>query len=478
MTGVSDPAQPSAEQAPGPVAVRSARRRRILSFGVWSVSALAAALIVVSAGVGAGDLQTGLGNLATLLFVLVGAIVVSRLPSNRVGWLLWSAGLLVAAFLGSRALAVHGLAATPPIPGAIWFAWLSGWIGVPAVFIALGFLPLVYPTGHLLSGRWRAVAAAGLVAMVTAMLQGALGPLIGPYPPGTQNPLLLDGATGDALRLFDGVMVVFVGAGFAVAAAGSVVLRFRRADGIERQQVKWLAAIATLVAAAFIAVLLTGWSVAWLVLVASLDLLPVAIGLAVLRYRLYDLDLVIHRTAVYLPLTAALAGVFAASTVVLQRLFVEITGGPSDGAIILSTLLIAAIFAPIRDLLQGIVDRRFRDSPDIERLLAAFVTSVDEAMWQPDAARVMRAFLQVAARTPGVGGGGAYVTTAGGDRLVGRTATRGQEVRLSIPVVVDGRPIGHLELDAGSRPLGDREAAILRAAGENLGTALADRDVT
>ena len=450
MSGISDPAHPSGEPAPSPVAVRPARRRRILSFGVWCVSMLAAALILV--GAGDVDLQTSLGNLATLLFVLVGAILVIRLPSNRVGWLLWSAGLLVAAFLGARGLAVYGLTATPPIPEAVWLAWLSGWIGVPAVFIGLGFLPLVYPTGHLLSRRWRVVAAAGLVAMVTAMLQGALGPLIGPWPSGTQNPLLLGGSPGAALQLVDGLIVLFVGAEFAVAAAISVVLRFRRADGIERQQVKWLATIATLVAAAFIAVLLTGWSVAWLVLVASLDLLPVAIGLAVLRYRLYDLDLVIHRTAVYLPLTAALAGVFAASTAVLQQVFVNVTGGPSDGAIILSTLLVAAIFAPIRDLVQGIVDRQFRDAPDIERLLATFVTSVDEAMWQPDAARVMRAFLQVASRAPGVGGGGAYVVAADGERLVGRTANRGQEAWLSIPVVVDGRPIGHLELDAGSRP--------------------------
>ena len=124
------------------------------------------------------------------------------------------------------------------------------------------------------------------------------------------------------------------------------------------------------------------------------------------------------------------------------------------------------------------MNRHFRDSPHIARLLATFVTSVDEAMWQPDAARVMRSFLQVAARTPGVGGGAAYVIAAGGDRLVGRTASRGQEVRLSIPVVVDGRQIGRLDLDAGSRPLGDRDAAILRAAGEHLGAALADREMT
>ena len=90
----------------------------------------------------------------------------------------------------------------------------------------------------------------------------------------------------------------------------------------------------------------------------------------------------------------------------------------------------------------------------------------------------MRAFLQVASRTPGVGGGAAYVTAPDGDRLVGRTATRGEEVRLSVPVVVDGRPIGHLDLDAGSRPLSDRDAAILRTAGEHLGTALADRAMT
>ena len=476
MTGIATPGGPSDEPAPGPAAVPSTRRRRILSIGVWSVSLLAAVLTLV--GASTSDLQTGLGNLATVLFVLVGAVVVSRLPSNRVGWLLWSAGLLVAAFLVARGLAVYGLTSTPAIPGAIWLVWLSAWIGVPSVFIAIGFLPLVYPTGHLLARRWRAVAAVGLAAMVTAMLQGALGPLIGPYPPGTQNPLLLGGAAGDALLLFDGVMVVIGGAGFAVAAATSVVLRFRRADGIERQQVKWLAAVATLVAAAFIAVMLTGWSVAWLVLIASLGLLPVAVGLAVLRYRLWDLDLVIHRTAVYVPLSAALAGVFAASTTVLQRLFIEVTGGPSDGAVILSTLLIAAIFAPIRDLIQGVVDRRFKDSPDIERLLATFVTSVDEAMWQPDPARVMRAFLLVAARAPGVGGGGAYVHGADGPRLVGHTANRGHEVLISIPVAVSGRPTGHLQLDAGSRPLSARDAEILRAAGEHLGIALAERGMT
>jgi hypothetical protein len=272
-------------------------------------------------------------------------------------------------------------------------------------------------------------------------------------------------------------MVIVGGAGFAAAAAISVVLRFRRADGIERQQVKWLAAVATLVAAAFIAVMLTGWSVAWMVLVASLGLLPVAVGLAVLRYRLWDLDLVIHRTAVYVPLSAALAGVFAASTTVLQRLFIEVTGGPSDGAVILSTLLIAAIFAPIRDLIQGVVDRRFKDSPDVERLLTTFVASVDEAMWQPDPARVMRAFLLVAARAPGVGGGEAYVDGSDGPRPVGHTATRGHGPLISIPVAVRGRTIGHLELDAGSRPLSGRDAATLRTAAEDLGTALAGREV-
>jgi hypothetical protein len=457
---------------------RRSGRRRAATALVWLVSALA--LIVVVLNQTGSDLNATVGNVATLLWVVVGAILVTRLPRNRVGWLLWIGGVLLATALGAGGFATYGLTTSPgSVPGAIWLAWLSAWSGAPGFFIAAGFLPLVYPTGRLLSPRWRAVAVLGLVSVVLVTIQDAFGPFqAGSYPPGVQNPLQLGGPAGDLLPAL-GAGAALTGLGFAVAAAVSLALRYRRSAGVERQQLKFLAYMAAVLVVALAAAFGTESSIAWLVLLGIVALMPVAIGVAVLRYRLYDIDLVIRRTAVYVPLTAALAGIYAASIALLQRLFIEVTGNPSDGAVIISTLVLAATFTPIRAAFQGFVDRRFRDAPDAERRLARFIDDVAGAMWEPNPGRVMRAFLAEAVRALDVTGGAAYVVAADGERLAGRTADRGAGPVFVVPVDAGGRPIGRLELDGRrrGRPLERRDTELLVAAGERLGEALADPSV-
>src|SRR5206468_1779904 len=140
------------------------------------------------------------------------------------------------------------------------------------------------------------------------------------------------------------------------------------------------------------------------------------------------------RTAVYVPLTAILAGLYAASIAFLQQLFIAATGSPSDGAVILSTLVLVATFTPIKNALQAFVDRRFRDAQDAERRLGAFVDGVASAMWEPSNARVMRGFLGEVVRAVDASGGAAYVVTPAGEALAGQTATRGQGPPLVVPV--------------------------------------------
>ena len=418
-------------------------------------------------------------------FGSVGAILVFRLPGNLIGWLLATIGLAIAAGIGTGGLADLGLNVHPgAVPGAIWFAWLTQWAAAPVTALVAGFLPLLYPTGHLPSRRWRPLAILAGLSIATTICVNAVGPFSpGVYPPGTENPLLIGGPVSDALSLANGVLAL-LGIPSLILVLASVVSRYRRAAGIERQQLKWFAAVASIVIAAFAVGITTQGSpngtmaaavssLAYGIALTASALMPLAIGMAVLRYRLYDIDVVIRRTAVYVPLTAVLAGVYAATIGLLQRVFIAATGGPSDGAVILSTLILATTFTPIKNALQGAVDRRFRDAQDIERRLGLFSEGVANAL-AIDPARAMRAFLRVAVDASGAAGGAAYLAIDGGERLVGETRTRRDGPAVEIPVESEGYRTGRVELDArpNGRPFSDRELAALRDAAEQLGGAL------
>ena len=337
----------------------------------WSVCALALALIVcaiVLAFLNSSDVAAVIFPLALTASAVVGGLVASRRPENPIGWFfLASAGCLALAELASE-YATYGL------PGAGAMAWLLSWLSVPGVILLLVFVPLYFPDGRLVSSRWRWVVRFALFFSVTGAVYSALSP--GEIQEeGIVNPLGIE-----ALRPVSDLLDMFVFALYMTllfASAASLVVRFRRSGSVERQQIKWLALAALAIPIWFLtnAPIEAASPTLFLVMDALIfsAMIPLAAGMAILRYRLYDIDVVINRTLVYGPLTAALVAVYFGGIVVLQRVFVVLTGQGSTLAIVASTLAIAALFGPLRRRVQALVDRRFyRRKYDAAKTLTAF----------------------------------------------------------------------------------------------------------
>jgi len=306
--------------------------------------------------------------LLPLGFTAVGTVIALRKPANSIGWVCLGIGLLLALPAGQYG-SYGSDTGSPPLPGAEFFSWLDSWIWLPAVGSVGTFLLLLFPDGRLLSPRWRAVAWASGAVIVLAALSEALYPGALASAPSMANPLAVEAAAYVPGRLPGGGNVLL--APCFIAAAASLVLRFRRARGRERLQMKWFASAAALlallfpvaVAANLVAGLLHAGRPLGLPLLedavsASAVGLPLAIGIAVLRHDLYDIDVVINRTLVYGALTATLAGVYLGSVLVLQLALSSVTEG-SGLAVAGSTLAVAALFRPARARIQAAVDRRF-----------------------------------------------------------------------------------------------------------------------
>jgi hypothetical protein len=302
-------------------------------------------------------------------FALVGALVASRRPRNPIGWL-FLAFAVVAAFAASAdRYASYALVERPSsLPGGDWVAWLASGIWHPAFgFFVFAFL--LFPDGRLPSARWRPVAWIAAANYLVGGVIGLLwGPLFGEFFPYAEPPFRLPD-----YFVVEVAFAVFLYVNFALLAlsAVSLVLRLRRAAGVERQQLKWFVYAVTLFALIFppsIIVLGDGRLVVFL-----LPLVPAAAGIAILRYRLFDIDVVINRTLVYGALTVMLAAAYFATVVASQYVFRALTGQESQLAIVASTLTIAALFVPLRRRVQAYVDRRFyRRKYDARKTLEAF----------------------------------------------------------------------------------------------------------
>ena len=306
----------------------------------------------------------------------VGALLVSRRPRNRVGWVLLASGTMAAIQVLVEEYAIYGvLERAVPLPGAVLAAWIESWIWIIGVGLITTYTLLLFPNGSLVSPRWRIVGWLAAVDLIVGVagLAFAAGPLNN--APFADNPFPLLGDAGRSLFVGTYLGVVLL----AVASAGSLVVRYRRATGVERQQLKWLAFEAVLIA---IAACITGFAQAFapdfkpaqVLFIGVLALMPVAIGIAVLRYRLYDIDVLINRALVYGATSAAIGAAFFAGIVVLQAALRPVTGG-SELAVAASTLLCFALFQPIRRRVQLAVDRRFyRSRYDASRTLDLFAS--------------------------------------------------------------------------------------------------------
>ena len=344
---------------------------------------------------------TALFRIMSLAFPTVGALVASRRPENPIGWIFCGTGLLYGVQAFASGYADYALLErTGSLPGGEFLAWISRWIGVPVLPLAGALLVLLFPNGKLLSRNWQPVVWVAACGSAMLALSAALAPGPLSFQPTFDNPLGLGGAIGklgpsESSPLFDqpslakpadtkintGVVEIFVRVGFFFVlvswlfAVAAMITRMDQARGAERQQLKWFVYTVALLVVGFLAALL-GFgqhSVAWNIGIAAFNFLPIAAGIAILRYRLYDIDVVINRTLVYGVLTAALALVYVGSIVLFQGLFHALSGETSQLAVVASTLAIAALFVPLRRRVQAFIDRRFyRRKYDVAETLQAF----------------------------------------------------------------------------------------------------------
>jgi hypothetical protein len=305
-----------------------------------------------------------------------GAIISSRLPHNAVGWIFLSIALLLGLLFAVGAYAKLGIDVEHGsfLPGSRFAAWVGTWIFIPAAFGLPMFLLLLFPDGRFVSKRWQLAGWVLGALVVLATVSKALVP--GRIPPGIENPLAPGGVAGEVLRSLDSLTDVLALPAFGLAVAGLVV-RLWRSRGVERQQLKWFAYCAALVGTGLgTAVFIPEGPVAnltFLVGLLALAGLPVAAGIAILRYRLYDIDVIVNRTLVYVTLTATLVLVYVGGVVGLQRLLSPVLGESNQLAVVASTLLIAALFNPLRRRIQEFMDRRFyRNKYDATKTLEAF----------------------------------------------------------------------------------------------------------
>jgi hypothetical protein len=371
----------------------SLRRSSILA---WSLAALSLILFVGSVPlyVGAhpanlsGTASNLLGGALFLIFPVVGALVASRRPGNAIGWILLIDGLLWNLSNALDYYSDYGSANPNSVPFWVGAATINNWLWVPAVGLLGTYTFLLFPDGRLPSRRWRLLAwLSGLtILLVTIQVGLTPGPLEGLG--GVRNPW---GVLAFPWMRTVPYLLVPVFLLCMVLSVFSLVLRYRRSRGEERQQIKWIAFAASLIGSLYVSAMIGSivypqetWfepgSPLWLisleyVALLSFTLVPVAIGFAMLRYRLYDIDAVINRALVYGSLTVTLALVYFGGVATIQTLFRVITGleQQSQLAVVVSTLAIAALFNPLRTRIQSFIDRRFyRRKYDAAKTLEIF----------------------------------------------------------------------------------------------------------
>jgi hypothetical protein len=363
----------------------SHRAAALLAWSVWALCGALAVLAVLldfyTPPVPArhGPNFDVLAGVPLLVYPTVGALLVSHRPKNPVGWILCGIGFFfeVGAFAG--AYADYALFARPgSVPGGVFTLWVTEWVGV-WVFPSAVLLVLLFPHGRLLSRGWWAVVWMAVGGGALWALWWATWAQSNYFYPSIDNPFGIGGALGEAIKALGalGMTAVFVS---CLGSVLSAVVRLDYARGEERQQIKWFVYAAAVLLGDFLFVVLpaqkiAGPGAAFVFIMIGLMGIPFAVGVAILKYRLYDIDVVINRTLVYGSLTLILAAVYFGGVAATQAVFQERTGQEKlpQLAIVASTLIIAALFSPLRRRIQSFIDRRFyRRKYDARKTLGAF----------------------------------------------------------------------------------------------------------
>jgi hypothetical protein len=379
-------------------------RQRRASLLAWSLAGLS--VIVFVAGVPlymlsssarvTGTIGELLGGSLFLVFPVVGALIAARRPRNPIGWILLADGLLWNLSGTMDYYSTYGAARPGSLPFVVGMATINNWLWVPAVGLLGTYAFLLFPDGKLPSRRWLPLAWLSGVMIVLIGIQVGLtpGPLEGLG--GVRNPwgVLVFPWMKSVPYLLVPLFLLCM-----VLSVFSLVLRFRRSRGEERQQIKWIAFAASLIGSLYVSAMIGSivypqetWfapgSPLWLIVLEyaallSFPVIPTAIGFAMLRYRLYDIDVVINRALVYGSLTATLVLIYFGGVATIQSLFRTLTGQEQQPqlAVVVSTLAIAALFNPLRRSIQAFIDRRFyRRKYDATKTLTAFSARLRDEM--------------------------------------------------------------------------------------------------
>jgi len=327
--------------------------------------------------------------LLAVAYAAMGWLLASRLPRNALGWVFLSIGLFMVVQLVVTFIIQQGHQAFRPLdPQVLLAAWLGSTFHLPSLVVSFVFIFLLFPEGRALSPRWAAFGWAALIGALLVCVGIGLSPagliwfpsLGNPFAaPQSWEPVLLSMALTGLLFMVLGVVV----------SAFSMFVRYGRAGDVQRAQLRWVAVAVLLLAAFGLPFVVARYAMQMryaegeLLMMLALGaggFLPVAAAIAVLRRRLYDIDLILNRALVYIPLTGILGGLYAAGVALFQRIFQALTGDKSDAAVVITTLVLAGMFTPIRNALQVFVDRRFKpptvgdaahDHPELPPLIPA-----------------------------------------------------------------------------------------------------------
>jgi hypothetical protein len=384
---------------------------RTTAWLAWSVWALALPFIAVCGVLGFlsdSGMIVLFALIASFTFTTVGAVVASRRPDNPIGWTFCAGGFVLSVVVAADSYARVALYASSfTLPGAEYAAWIANWALIPTLLLVATMLFLLFPDGGLASREWGFVAWVAVIASVIV----ALGQALGRENAGTEygslaNPLAVGGVVDevvDTLGGFGFVLLIF-------CFLASVVVPFVRLSGARgqvRQQIKWFAYASAVMVGGLLVILLGAgssefmWNLGWLVGVLGFVFLPVATAIAILKYRLYDIDRIINRTLVYGLLTVILVAVYFGGVTATQAILRTITDRQELPQLVVvgSTLVIAALFNPLRRRIQGFIDRSFyRKKYDAAKTLEEFSFKLrdetDLGALSEDLVRVVRETMQ------------------------------------------------------------------------------------
>jgi hypothetical protein len=359
-------------------------RLAAVAMALWVLSAIqmaGACVVLVTKGLDPAWLEQAHGlvpdvlmSLSVLALGAAGALITTRRPGNVVGWLLCCASLAESTSAAGRVYVGFQVGPNSELVAVV--ARIAEDVRDLAI---VGFL-MLFPNGRLPSAAWRVVAWPLGIALVYYLVARAVRPGcrcdVDEPVPGINNPFGISGPIGDLFQFVPPPPIPLIAVALAVSAV-SVVVRLMRSRGVERQQLKWFAFAATLLVPGVVVLIVFDWVAGFLMLACAVAVMAAAVGVAILRYRLYDIDVIINRTLVYGSVTAVLTGLFAGLSILTQRLVLAVTGQESQAAVVLAALVLTALFQPLRARVQTIVDRRFyRRKYDATRTLEQFASQI------------------------------------------------------------------------------------------------------